>query len=660
MDLAMSDPLAALRGTAPEPAPQHTEPTPSKPRKNAPAPAPAAPDGPSDAELKTAQLAEIRAAADELAGIWQQVGKGAVCPGPQATAEDVDETSPEYVARLWIARFAREDWITHLFGCPTRAKAGVDEHGVSILAEIGPGGLPAATVIAKFQAAAEAAGFGRYEGGLANSVGPRGEVRIVLWRTIVGTDPATPWRAAGRAATHFYEDRPDARAAILYTAGLGIDKPAKAVPTVRNLALGERGPEITIRPLPGQDAELLARACEGKLRGIFECPSLSATASGVDILIALNTKPEATFPVETPLSPTLLHQPRNRAEAMLAAQSGLVIPVGLDRNGRPVLIKIQERPHLLITGTSGAGKSTTLRLMLRALQLQGCATLILADGKGADMRSVYAAGIGQNLSVENASIHRAIGFVYDELLRRKEVFKMLIARKLPETFPVLVLCIDEFGAWAGRGLSTGASKADRAGVEASMARIRYICRQGRSLGVHVILSTQDVTVESGINAALLAVVNARIIVGRPEGGPGGSLTKLFNDAERPRVAAATEHITPGAKGLGVMVDEFGEITAFKAFFNAGAAAETFDAALAVSPRQRRFAWEFPNDSGAWLSRTAWPGDSTTGPLETVDTIPVIALDNPDGTPIHGREMYDEGSPLHDPGAPPLNAAHRTF
>ncbi|MBF6387106.1 AAA family ATPase [Nocardia farcinica] len=479
-----------------------------------------------------------------------------------------------------------------------------------------------------------------------------------MWRTVVGTDPATPFRAVNHRVYELYADTPTRRDRLFYFAGLGVKKNGWRFPRiVETIADSGRGPAFVIQLLPGQDAADVTAALP-KLRGLLRVDvELVERRPGVVELRLLHRK-QASWPDQVPLSPRQLWRPRSRAEGLLAAKSGILLPVGVDRDGKPLMVNLRERPHVLIAGTSGAGKSTLLRLQLRALQMQLAhgGLLILADAKGADMRTVYAAGVGQNLSIETASIHRAICYAYDLMERRKLIFKQLVAKGVPDVFEPCVLVIDEFGAFAALGLSDGASAADKAGIQAAMIKLRHVLRQGRSLGVHVILSTQDVAKESGIDQKLLGVMRVRIMVGRPEEGSGGHLVKLFTEGERPAVRAATSHIGPNDQGLGVTVTADGAVTAFKAFYNSGQAADAFDRAVTAAGRRPRFGWEFPDDSGAWLQRTC----ADDGDLEPVDFIPAIALESEPGVPILGRSRFDEGSPDYDPGSPPLNAHHAEF
>ncbi|WP_157625851.1 FtsK/SpoIIIE domain-containing protein [Mycobacterium sp. 155] len=629
-----------------------------------------APTGPSAAAAKAAQQAAITSAVDELAALWRQIEAGAQCPEPQRVDADATaEESPERVARLWTARFEREDWRRHLFGCNAPALARVDGLGVAIKAEIGPD-MDTYAAIATFQQAALNMGAGRYEGKPLPGVGPRGGQLVLLWRSVVGVDPATAFRAVNHNAYLIYADLNQRREALWFNAGLAVKKIDRRYaqkpkqPTVYRyefpqiiecLADTGRGPGFVVEMHREQAREDFEAALP-KLRGLLRCDLKLIERKPGLVEIQLLHRAKANWPAQTPLSPSQLWRPRSKAEALLAARDGILVPVGVTQEGRPLMLDLRRRPHLLLTGTSGAGKSTLFRLMLRALQLQlGVGgTLILADGKGADMVAVYGEGIGQNLSVEDASIHRAIAYLHDELLRRKRIYKKLVARRLPDKFPLLVLCFDEFGAWAGRGLATGSSKRRKAGVEAAMEKLRFILRQGRSLGIHVLLSTQDVTVESGINTALLSVVSSRIVVGQVQGGSGSAMDKLFSASERPRVAEAGAHIRPGDMGMGVMVDEDGEVVAFKAFYNGGQAAEILDAAVAAGGRASRFAWKFPDDGGEWLLRTCAAFEDT----DPVDDIPTIALEDEHGRYIAEHGRYDEGNAEeHDPGTPDDNAAH---
>ncbi|MBE5488543.1 hypothetical protein E3G71_001044 [Mycobacteroides abscessus] len=623
-------------------------------------PALTASSGPSAAEVKSSQQAAITAATDELAQLWDEIKAGVTCPGPEdvrVTRKAADEESADYVARLWNQRFDDEQWRRRLFGCNAPAVAEAHGQGVRIFAEVAPH-LDPEDCIETFQRVAMEIGAGQYDAAVLEGRGPRGGHGVGLWRTVVGTDPATPFRAVNHRVGELFEDVDNRRDKLFFFSGLGVKKGGWRFPRIIEcIPDAGRGPAFVVQLLPGQDAADVEAALP-KLRGLLRVDlELVERKPGI-VELRLLHRAQASWPDRVPLSPRQLWRPRSQAESLIAARDGVLLPVGVDRQGKPIMVDLRKRPHTLVAGTSGAGKSTLFRLQLRALQLQlGVGgVMLLADGKGADMLPVYNAGIGQCLCIESASIHRAITYVHDELHRRKQVYKRLVARGLPESFPILALVIDEFGAWAGRGLAKGAAKADAAGVQAALAKLLLVLRQGRSLGIHVLISSQGVTVEDGINTTLLSVVSSRIVVGRPEGGSGSVIDKLFAESERPRVKQAAAEIPPGSRGVGVVVDEDGNPTIFKAFYNDGSDADVFDRAIAAVGRRPRFSWRFPDDGGAWLQRTCAEG----GDIPSVDDIPVIALETADGTYLRDRARYDEGSPNYDPGAPPSNAAHATY
>ncbi|TXI54402.1 FtsK/SpoIIIE domain-containing protein [Mycolicibacterium mageritense] len=687
--------IDALLGTggaarAPRPAPEPA-PEPKQEKKTTPKPRlhivddaetvteTDSPTGPSAADAKAAQQGAITAAVDELAALWREIEAGAQCPGPQQV-DTVIEESPERMARIWAQRFEQESKRRELFGCNANVQVRVTgETGVTIRAEIRPD-MTAAEAIATFQQTALAMSSGHYDGWLDTGArGPHGGQIIMLHRPVVGVNPKTAFRAVNHDVYQIYEGAPHRREALWFNAGLAIKKVDRRYTAPKDPKNPKSKPQVVYRYEFPTIIECLGDTGRGpgfvvamhreqgigdfelalpKLSALLRCDlKLVARKPGI-VEIQLLHRAAPTWPKQTTLSPRQLWRPQSRAEVLLAAKSGILLPVGVTREGKPVMVNLKERPHVLIAGTSGAGKSTLLRLQLRALQVQLSrgGTLILADAKGADMRTVYAANVGQNLSIETASIHRAITYAYDLMERRKLIYKRLIAQGIPDVFEPCIVVIDEFGAFAAVGLSDGASSADKAGIQAAMIKLRHVLKQGRSLGVHLILSTQDVAKESGIDAKLLAVMRVRIMVGRPEEGSGGHLVKLFQQGERAAVQAATSHIGPNDMGLGVTVTAEGKVTAFKAFYNDEDANATMDAALTAAGRRPRFGWEFPDDDGAWLERTC----AETKDVPSVDSIPAIALESDPGVPILGRSRFDEGSPDYDPGSPPLNSAHAEF
>ena len=179
-------------------------------------------------------------------------------------------------------------------------------------------------------------------------------------------------------------------------------------------------------------------------------------------------------------------------------------PIGIDENGRICELDIHERingPHGLVAGTTGSGKSELL--MTYILSMAVCyspeeVSFLLIDYKGGGMAETFqqlphVAGIITNL--EGANIDRALKSIRSELLKRQETFqktqllfnipKMEITQyqqlyrngKVKDPIPHLIIITDEFA-------ELKAQQPD------FMQELISVSNIGRSLGVHLILSTQ--------------------------------------------------------------------------------------------------------------------------------------------------------------------------
>jgi S-DNA-T family DNA segregation ATPase FtsK/SpoIIIE len=173
------------------------------------------------------------------------------------------------------------------------------------------------------------------------------------------------------------------------------------------------------------------------------------------------------------------------------ARPGLTTVVGQSATG-PVTIDLErDGPHLLIAGTTGAGKSELLRTLIAGLALAAPphrTSFLLIDYKGGaafgplanlphtagvvtDLDEILAA---RALSGLRAEVHRR-----ERLLADHQVADMseLRRRSVPDCSPALVIVVDEFA-------TLGAE------LPAFLAGLLDIAQRGRSLGMHLVLATQ--------------------------------------------------------------------------------------------------------------------------------------------------------------------------
>ena len=169
--------------------------------------------------------------------------------------------------------------------------------------------------------------------------------------------------------------------------------------------------------------------------------------------------------------------------------SMLPLPLGLAIDGSPMVVGLEDLPHLLVAGTTGSGKSVFVSSCITAL----CATrspmdlrFILIDPKRVEMAMyeklphVLAKPI-----VEPQKAVQALGWAVKEMERRYETFARLRVKNLEgyngkseDKLPHIVVVVDELA-----DLMFTASK----DVE------DYICRlaqMARATGIHLLLATQ--------------------------------------------------------------------------------------------------------------------------------------------------------------------------
>ncbi len=174
------------------------------------------------------------------------------------------------------------------------------------------------------------------------------------------------------------------------------------------------------------------------------------------------------------------------------------VPIGQKAGGALCCLDIHEKyhgPHGLIAGTTGSGKSETLQTWLLSLAVNFSpedVNFFIIDFKGGGMANLFEnlphlAGKISNLS--GNQIRRAMISIKSENRRRQKIFgeygvnhinqytKLYKNQEAPEPIPHLLIIIDEF--------------AELKKEEPDFMReLISVAQVGRSLGVHLILSTQ--------------------------------------------------------------------------------------------------------------------------------------------------------------------------
>ncbi|MGW2628502.1 type VII secretion protein EccCa [Streptomyces chattanoogensis] len=250
----------------------------------------------------------------------------------------------------------------------------------------------------------------------------------------------------------------------------------------------------------------------------------------------------------------------------------LRVPIGINDSHEPVLLDLKESselgmgPHGLCVGATGSGKSELLRTIVLALVATHPPedlALVLVDYKGGATFAPFAdlphvAGVITNLENQAGLVERVHASLAGEVKRRQQVLKdagnvadigdyaALRASRRPdlEALPHLFVVIDEFGE-----LLT--AKADFIDLFLSIGRI------GRSIGVHLLLSSQRI--EGGHLKGLDTYLSYRL-----------GLRTFSADESRTVLDTADAFHLPPLPGFGYLKVDTSHYDRFKASYVSGA------------------------------------------------------------------------------------------
>lgn len=234
------------------------------------------------------------------------------------------------------------------------------------------------------------------------------------------------------------------------------------------------------RSLPACDLTTLLARSDSAISG-----SMNGTPAANDLL----SHSDSPYSADTriPASDMWKHCVRwwvsERRSADLAAPVGMLADsqriwaVDIVRNG----------PHALVAGTTGSGKSVLLQAWCASLALQYSPArlhFVFLDFKGgatfASLKNLpHTVGCVSDLDIQHA--RRALRAIDAELQRREELLAAHHAAcitDLPDSPPRLMIVIDEFQML-------------RFALPDYIERLARITAQGRSLGMHLILATQN-------------------------------------------------------------------------------------------------------------------------------------------------------------------------
>ena len=265
---------------------------------------------------------------------------------------------------------------------------------------------------------------------------------------------------------------------------------------------------------------------------------------------------EALVGLEVPSpSPSKVHLREvmeNPAFTRLAAKGGLPLAMGQDTGGSSVVLDLAALPHILITGTTGSGKSVLINSIVAAFLLTKTPEqlrVLMVDPKRVELTPFN--GIPHLIApviVDADEVNGALKGLIREMLGRYKLMEELGARNIdgynqrsPEKMPYLVLIVDELADL----MMVGGFE-----VEQNLVRLAQL---GRATGIHLVLATQrpSVNVVTGLLKANIAArvafavasqVDSRVIldaVGAEKLLGKGDMLLLHNESPKARRVQGT-------------------------------------------------------------------------------------------------------------------------
>ncbi len=177
----------------------------------------------------------------------------------------------------------------------------------------------------------------------------------------------------------------------------------------------------------------------------------------------------------------------------------LAAQIGVMEGGLPVALDLHERadgPHGLVAGTTGSGKSELLQTYILSMALRYSpyeVGFFLIDFKGGGMANQFERLphlLGTITNIDGNEIQRSLLSLQAEVKRRQEQFAQYGVNKIDDyislyrrhqtdvPLPHLIIIVDEFAEL-------------RMSQPEFMKELISIARVGRSLGIHLILATQQ-------------------------------------------------------------------------------------------------------------------------------------------------------------------------
>jgi S-DNA-T family DNA segregation ATPase FtsK/SpoIIIE len=268
--------------------------------------------------------------------------------------------------------------------------------------------------------------------------------------------------------------------------------------TLESFGITARVVEVNLGPAVTQYALEVALGTKlSKITALERDLALALAASTGTIRIEAPIPGRSLVGIELPnISPEFVPLKKMmEAEIMQSNTSKLVVALGLDVSGKPVVADLAKMPHVLVAGQTGSGKSVCMNTFLSTLLFRASPSevkLIIVDPKRVEM--THYNGVPHLLTpviIEPNKVISALRWVLTEMDRRYKLFSQAGVRNIDgynemsgfQALPYIILLVDEL---ADIMLFSPVE------VEDSITRI---AQMSRATGIHMVLATQRPSVD---------------------------------------------------------------------------------------------------------------------------------------------------------------------
>ncbi len=259
----------------------------------------------------------------------------------------------------------------------------------------------------------------------------------------------------------------------------------------------ETGPTVTqfgVEPLYIERAGRKRKVSVRRIVSLQDDLALALAAPAVRIEAPVPG--QAYVGIEVPNTDKTLVGLRGIMESKEMRQAGgdLLVPLGRDTAGRPIVMDLARAPHMLIAGQTGAGKSVCINTIITGLLMQhGPESLrfVMVDPKMVELPGYN--GIPHLMGKVITDVEQVMGaltwlllqmddryqFFREAGVRNVDAYNALARRrKSMEPLPYIVLIVDELADL----MMTAAEDVER--------QICRLAQMARATGIHLILATQ--------------------------------------------------------------------------------------------------------------------------------------------------------------------------